>query len=96
MPLSESFVATRPELRLMPTERTLSAGVAGHIELMSSSVFTLESVEVGPVTRNSIEFVVMALPPQAVIHGVLGVNFLRPYRVTFDFIEEWIEFDDRS
>ena len=94
--LSASFVGAHPELGLTATVGTLSAGVAGHTETVSSSVFTLQSVEVGSVARNSIDFVVMALPPQAMIDGVIGVNFLRPYRITFDFIEEWVEFDDRS
>ena len=93
--LSEKFVGTHPELRLRATPRTLSSGVAAHTESVSSSVFICQSVELGSVARNSIEFVVMALPPQAMIDGVLGVNFLHPYRVTFDFIEEWVEFDDR-
>ena len=94
--LTDRFLARNPQLSQKPMERSISAGAAGHTTPILSELFVVHSVAVELIERRDIELIAMTLPRQARIDGVLGVNFLRPYRVTFDFIEEWLEFDDRS
>ena len=94
--LTERFLALSPQLLQRRTDRSITAGSAGQTTPILSQSFIIDSVTVGSIKQSDIEFVAMPLAPQAMIDGVLGVNFLRPYRVTFDFIEEWLEFDDRS
>lgn len=48
-------------------------------------VVRLDSVQVGAVRSSDLEAVVFDLPPTLRADGLLGLNFLRQFRVTFEF-----------
>ena len=48
-------------------------------------VLRLSSLQVGGRRRTDMEVLVLSLPPDLRVDGLLGVNFLGQFRVTFEF-----------
>lgn len=47
--------------------------------------FRIDSVRVGTAEVSDLEVLMLRLPPQLRLDGLLGINFLERYRSTFDF-----------
>lgn len=93
--LTESYLGAHPSLRIEPTNQSWFAGTAGRTGGVEMPSFRIHRLRVELILRENFEFVRMQLPPNLEIDGVLGVNFLRDFRVTFDFIDGWIELAER-
>ncbi len=72
------------------------AGTAGSSRGIELPSFTIDHFKLGGIVNREVEFVTIQLPPGTAIDGVIGVNFLRDYRTTFDFIDGWIELAERK
>ena len=59
--------------------------VADSATSISLPVFRLDSIQVGPVKVSDLEVIMLRLPPQLRLDGLLGINFLERFRTTFDF-----------
>ena len=94
--LTETFIRSNPPLIIRPSGRTWSAGTAGSASQVDMPSFSIRRLSVGPIVKHDLEFVRLDLPADIKIDGLLGVNFLRDFRVTFDFVDGWIEFAERK
>jgi len=50
-------------------------------------VLRLNSLRVGSQRTTDIEVLVLSLPPDLRVDGLLGVNFLGQFRPTFEFVQ---------
>lgn len=48
-------------------------------------IFRLERLQIGGRKVNSLEVAIMQRPPSIRVEGLLGINFLRHFRPTFEF-----------
>lgn len=62
--------------------------VAQSREVVTVPTFRLDCLEVGPFVVEGLEVTLLGLPPELRIDGLLGVNFLERFRVTFDFEDQ--------
>jgi len=59
--------------------------VASVHQVARAPVFRLDSLQVGSQRVTNIEVLVLSLPPDLRVDGLLGVNFLEHFRPTFEF-----------
>jgi predicted aspartyl protease len=53
--------------------------------MAQTPVVRLNSLQVGDKKVNNLEVLIVALPAALRVDGLLGVNFLEKFRVTFEF-----------
>jgi predicted aspartyl protease len=53
--------------------------------MAQTPVVRLDSLQVGDKKVNNLEVLIVALPVALRVDGLLGVNFLDKFRVTFEF-----------
>lgn len=68
--------------RLVRQER-----IASIHQVAQTPVIRLSSLQVGSRRVTDLEVLVMSLPPDLRVDGLLGVNFLERFRPTFEFDE---------
>ena len=68
--------------RLVRQER-----IASIHQVAQAPVIRLSSLQVGSRRVTDLEVLVMSLPPDLRVDGLLGVNFLERFRPTFEFDE---------
>jgi len=59
--------------------------IASVHKVTQAPVLRLNSLRVGSQLATGIEVLVLSLPPDLRVDGLLGVNFLRQFRPTFEF-----------
>lgn len=60
-------------------------------EVPARPVYSIESVQALGVTASNVEAIVLDLPPGCGFAGLLGVSFLRHFRLEADYGAGWIE-----
>lgn len=73
-------------LDLTGTER--KQRIASVHQVTQAPVLRLASLRVGSRRVSDIEVLVLSLPPDLRVDGLLGVNFLGQFRTTFEFNRE--------
>jgi hypothetical protein len=64
--------------------------------LIKASKIKLDKILVLGQTKTEFPVLVYLLPPQTMIAGILGNDFLADYRLTIDFPQRWLEVERSS
>ncbi len=67
-----------------------SVVVADSATSITVSAFRIDSVRVGTTEVSGLEVLMLRLPAQLRLDGLLGINFLERYRPAFDFRNETV------
>jgi predicted aspartyl protease len=59
--------------------------IASAHQVVQTPIVRLDSLQVGDKRVNDLEVLIVALPVALRVDGLLGVNFLEKFRVTFEF-----------
>jgi clan AA aspartic protease (TIGR02281 family) len=73
------------EMRLDITQPIRKIQIASAHQVAQTPVVRLDSLQVGDKKVNNLEVLIVALPVALRVDGLLGVNFLEKFRVTFEF-----------
>jgi len=73
------------EMKLDITHPLRQIQIASAHQVAQTPVVRLDSLQVGDKKINNLEVLIIALPAALRVDGLLGVNFLEKYRVTFEF-----------
>ena len=73
------------EIGLDLTKPVRHERIASVHQVIRVPVLRLSSLQVGGRRRTDMEVLVLSLPPDLRVDGLLGVNFLGQFRVTFEF-----------
>ena len=73
------------EMGLDLTRPVRQERIASIHQVAQAPVICLSSLQVGSRRATDIEVVVLSLPPELRVDGLLGVNFLGRFRPTFEF-----------
>ena len=80
--VSQKF-AEEADLDILYPVRYLS--VASVHRVVKSPVIKLDALQVGSQISRNIEVLVLSLPSELRVDGLLGINFLEKFRTTFEF-----------
>jgi clan AA aspartic protease (TIGR02281 family) len=75
------------EMGLDPTRPVRQERIASVHHVAQAPVLRLSSLQVGGQRVTDLEVLVISLPPDLRVDGLLGVNFLERFRPTFEFDE---------
>jgi clan AA aspartic protease (TIGR02281 family) len=73
------------EMKLDITHPIRQIQIASAHQMAQTPVVRLNSLQVGDKKVNNLEVLIVALPAALRVDGLLGVNFLEKFRVTFEF-----------
>jgi len=73
------------EMKLDITKPIRQIQIASAHQMAKTPVVRLDSLQAGDKKINNLEVLIIALPAALRVDGLLGVNFLEKYRVTFEF-----------
>lgn len=80
--ISQTFAQ---EMKLDITSPIRQVQIASAHRVDQSPVVRLSSLQVGDKRINDLDVLIIALPSALRVDGLLGVNFLEKFRVTFEF-----------
>jgi len=73
------------EMKLDITQPIRQIQTASAHQVVQTPVIRLDSLQVGDKKVNNLEVLIVDLPKALRVDGLLGVNFLEKFRVTFEF-----------
>ena len=73
------------EMKLDITKPLRQIQIASAHKMDQTPIVKLNSLQVGGKKVNNLEVLIVALPTALRVDGLLGVNFLNKFRVTFEF-----------
>lgn len=77
----------RPELSKRRVDITTASGVE------KVPLITVKSIAVLGKEAQEVDVVVRDLPPRSYVDGLLGLSFLRHFKLSLDFREGWLEIE---